>query len=240
MPLEVARKPVVGSRGERTRSNDLRAQCSESHWGGIRGDRYIRQPKTDPFSTLNLATFSSRREFRAWLLKHHNTESELIVRCYKQAFKDKGLTYPEALEEALCFGWIDGVRRALDNEAFSNRFSPRRRGSKWSAVNIRRAQELIAAGRMHAPGKAAFEARLASGGRQYSYESRPISLSPSFLSELKANRRAWAFFSSQPPWYQRTSSFWVMDAKRKETRKRRLAELITCSAKGRPIKPLER
>jgi uncharacterized protein YdeI (YjbR/CyaY-like superfamily) len=189
---------------------------------------------------VNVATFSSRREFRAWLLKHHDTESELIVRCYKQAFKDKGLTYPEALEEALCFGWIDGVRRSLDAESFSNRFSPRKRGSKWSAVNIRRAQELIAEGRMHASGEAAFAARAATGTRQYSYESRPTSLSPSFLSELKANRRAWAFFSSQPPWYQRTSSFWVMEAKREETRKRRFAELITCSAKGRPIKPLER
>jgi uncharacterized protein YdeI (YjbR/CyaY-like superfamily) len=189
---------------------------------------------------VNVATFSSRQGFRAWLSKHHSTASELIVRCYKEAFKDKGLTYPEALEEALCFGWIDGVRRALDKESFSNRFSPRRPGSKWSALNVRRAQKLVAAGRMHRSGEAAFSARAVSSSRQDSYESRPTALEPSLLSKLKANKRAWTFFQAQPPWYQRTSSFWVMDAKREETRNRRLAELIARSAKGQSIKVLER
>jgi uncharacterized protein YdeI (YjbR/CyaY-like superfamily) len=189
---------------------------------------------------MNVATFSSRQEFRAWLLKHHRSARELIVRCYKEAFKDKGLTYPEALEEALCFGWIDGVRRALDKESFSNRFSPRRPKSKWSAVNIKRAKHLIATGRMHASGRAAFEARSTSGNRQYSCESRPTALDSSLLLQLKAKKRAWSFFQAQSPWYQRTSSFWVMEAKREETRKRRLAELIARSAEGLPIKLLER
>jgi uncharacterized protein YdeI (YjbR/CyaY-like superfamily) len=189
---------------------------------------------------MSIATFASRQEFRAWLLKHHDTATELNVRCYKAASKDKGLSYPEALEEALCFGWIDGVRRAIDEESFSNRFSPRRPNSKWSAVNIRRAQELTAAGRMHAAGEAAFVARNASTGRRYSYETRPTQLEASMLAKLKANKRAWKFFQAQSPWYQRTSSFWVMDAKREETRQRRLAELIARSARGKPIKLLER
>jgi uncharacterized protein YdeI (YjbR/CyaY-like superfamily) len=189
---------------------------------------------------MSLATFSSRQEFRHWLLEHHDSASELIVRCYKAVSKHKGLTYPEALEEALCFGWIDGVRRAIDEDSFSNRFSPRRPGSKWSAVNIKRATELQTAGRMHASGKAAFAARSASADRRYSYETRLSRLAPSLLAELKANRKAWKFFQAQSPWYQRTSSFWVMDAKREVTRERRLAELITRSANGEPIKLLDR
>jgi uncharacterized protein YdeI (YjbR/CyaY-like superfamily) len=189
---------------------------------------------------MNVAPFSCREDFRAWLLKHHSSASELIVRCYKTAFQEKGLTYPESLEEALCFGWIDGVRRSIDKESFSNRFSPRRPNSKWSAVNIRRVQELIAAGRLHASGKTAFEARTSTANRQYSYESGQMVFDPSPLSELESNKQAWTFFQAQSAWYQRTSSFWVMEAKREETRKRRLAELISRSAKGQPIKLLQR
>jgi uncharacterized protein YdeI (YjbR/CyaY-like superfamily) len=189
---------------------------------------------------MTIATFSSRQEFRAWLLKHHDSASELIVRCYKSASKHKGLTYAEALEEALCFGWIDGVRRAIDEESFSNRFSPRRRDSHWSAVNIKRVKELTAAGRMHAAGQAAFGRRNSSRDRRYSYETRPTELDPAMLARLKRNARAWKFFRAQSPWYQRTSSFWVMEAKREETRQRRLEELITRSAKGEPIKLLDR
>jgi uncharacterized protein YdeI (YjbR/CyaY-like superfamily) len=185
-------------------------------------------------------TFASREAFRRWLQEHHATSKELVVRCYKMAAKGKGLTYPEALEEALCFGWIDGVRRALDGESFSNRFSPRRPRSKWSQVNIRRVRELEAAGRMHDAGRAAFEQRGANRSTRYSFEEKPARLGGKAEKAFRANRAAWSFFRAQPPWYQRTSVFWVMDAKREETRARRLAELIACSAQGEPIKLLDR
>jgi uncharacterized protein YdeI (YjbR/CyaY-like superfamily) len=184
--------------------------------------------------------FDSQSDFRNWLESQHATTRELLVRCYKTHAQDRGLTYRQALDEALCFGWIDGVRRALDSESFSTRFTPRKPKSKWSAVNIKRAHELQAEGQMHSAGETAFAAREAATSRRYSYESRPTKLDTSSLKKLRANKRAWAFFQAQPPWYQRTSTFWVMEAKREETRERRLAELIARSAKGEPIKLLDR
>jgi uncharacterized protein YdeI (YjbR/CyaY-like superfamily) len=189
---------------------------------------------------VEVSTFQSPQEFRRWLEEHHGTSKELTVRCYKTRVKQKGLTYRQALDEALCFGWIDGVRRALDQESFSTRFTPRRPGSKWSAVNVRRAAELQSSGRMRAAGRTAFAARSAEHSRHYSYETRCTPLDRSSLARLKANKRAWNFFQAQPPWYQRTSSFWVMDAKRAATREKRLSELIAKSAEGEPIKPLDR
>lgn len=189
---------------------------------------------------MSIATFSSQRKFRAWLEQNHRTATELLVRCYKTQAKDKGLTYREALDEALCFGWIDGVRRAVDEESFSIRFTPRQAKSKWSAVNIKRATELQAQGRMQPAGETAFAARDAGSSKRYSYETRPTELDGRSLAKLKANKRAWVFFQAQPPWYRRTSSFWVMEAKRDETRERRLAELIARSAKREPIKLLDR
>ncbi|HET9464349.1 MAG TPA: YdeI/OmpD-associated family protein [Gemmatimonadales bacterium] len=189
---------------------------------------------------MSIATFASQEKFRAWLQQNHRSTAELIVRCYKARAAGKGLTYKQALDEALCFGWIDGVRRALDEESFSTRFTPRKPKSKWSAVNVTRAKELEAEGRMHPAGAAAFAAREAAMAAGYSYESRPAELDKPLLAKLKANKQAWAFFQAQPPWYRRTSSFWVMEAKREETRERRLAELITRSAKAEPIKLLDR
>ncbi len=154
--------------------------------------------------------------------------------------RDKGLTYRDALDEALCFGWIDGVRRSLDKNSFSTRFTPRKPKSKWSAVNVKRATELQAEGRMHPSGAATFAARVAVHPRRYSYETRPTELDAGSLKALRANKRAWAFFEAQPPWYRRTSAFWVMEAKREETRERRLAELIARSAKREPINLLDR
>jgi uncharacterized protein YdeI (YjbR/CyaY-like superfamily) len=173
--------------------------------------------------------FASPNAFRAWLERHHATSTELVVRCYKSAARERGMTYSEALDEALCYGWIDGVRRAFDASSFTVRFSPRKTRSRWSLVNTRRARELRRAGRMSAPGLAAFEARDPDDARRHSFESRPTQLAPSLLATLRANRRAWAFFQAQAPWYQRTASFWVMSAKRVETRERRLAVLLTCS-----------
>jgi uncharacterized protein YdeI (YjbR/CyaY-like superfamily) len=189
---------------------------------------------------MKLKGFASQREFRKWLKANHGRTKELLVRCYKAHAKEKGLTYREALDEALCFGWIDGVRRSVDADSFSQRFSPRRPRSKWSAVNIRRAKKLEAEGRMHAAGLRAFAGRDAGNSRRYSFEEKPSKLDPASARAFRANPRAWKFFKAQAPWYQRTSIFWVMDARRQETRARRLAELIVRSAHGEPIKLLDR
>ncbi len=163
-----------------------------------------------------------------------------MVRCRKTRGKARGLTYAEAVDEALCFGWIDGVRRRVDAESFGVRFSPRQPKSIWSVVNIRKATALEAAGRMRAPGRAAFAGRVERRSKEYSYESKPRTLHPSFLGELMRTRAAWRFFRSQAPWYRRTSIFWVMEAKREETRARRFAILLGCSAKGERIPLLRR
>jgi uncharacterized protein YdeI (YjbR/CyaY-like superfamily) len=181
--------------------------------------------------------FSGPAEFRAWLAANHATASELVVRCAKVGAVPRGLTYREALDEALCIGWIDGVRHAVDATSFSVRFTPRKPKSAWSAVNTRRFRELRAEGRVLPPGLAAFEAGVKS---RHSFESRPRSLSPSLLRTFRANREAWRFFAAQPPWYRRTCSFWVMSAKKEETRARRLAWLISRSGQGKGVPPLER
>ncbi len=185
-------------------------------------------------------TFRSAADWRAWLERHHADAAELVVRCWKVRARDRGLTYPEAVDEALCYGWIDGVRRTGDAESFTVRFTPRRPRSVWSAINLRRATQLAAEGRMQPAGQAAFAARHQAASRTYSYENRPTELPPEYTARIRANPRAWAFFQDQPPWYRRTSSFWVMEAKREETRLRRLQTLLECSAEGRTIPPLTR
>jgi len=179
--------------------------------------------------------FKSSSEFRRWLESNHDRMTELVVGFYKKATGKPSITYPEALDEALCIGWIDGVRKSYDDTAYMIRFSPRREKSVWSRVNTKRAEELIALGRMKPPGLAAFERRDKSEtARLYSYESKPVGLAPSYLKKLKANKAAWAFFQAQPPGYRRTLAFWVMRAKQEETR-RRLARLIKQFAKGAPV-----
>lgn len=185
-----------------------------------------------------LQAFASVSEFRAWLEANHATCKELLVRCYKNHAGNKGITYRQALDEALCFGWIDGVRRAVDAETFSVRFTPRRSKSYWSAVNIRRATELEKEGRLHPAGRAAFEAREASRKVRYSFENKPNKLDPVLEEKFRSKKLAWDFFQAQAPWYRRTSIFWIMEAKRPETRIRRLQELITCSTRGQPLKLL--
>jgi len=178
--------------------------------------------------------------FRAWLERHHDSETELVVRLYKVHAKEKGLTYTQALDEALCFGWIDGVRRGGDEESFSIRFTPRKSKSTWSAVNIKRVAELEAAGRMHESGLAAFRKRSAERSGIYAYENRQTELSADYEKQFRADRRAWDFFQKQAPWYRRTSIYWVMSAKKEETRERRLTSLIEFSAKRKPIPQLDR
>jgi uncharacterized protein YdeI (YjbR/CyaY-like superfamily) len=159
------------------------------------------------------------------------------VRCFRTEAGHRGLTYRQALDEALSFGWIDGVRHRFDEVSFTVRFTPRKAKSAWSAVNVARFGELKAEGRMRPPGLAAFVARVTTS---YSYESRPRELAPAHRRRFRANARAWRFFEAQPPWYRRTCVFWVMSGKREETRARRLAVLIAHSERqeGSPaLKP---
>jgi uncharacterized protein YdeI (YjbR/CyaY-like superfamily) len=154
---------------------------------------------------------------------------------YKKSSGQPSITYPEALDEALCFGWIDGIRKAVDESRYTIRFAPRKPGSIWSNVNIKRANELIALGRMMPAGLAAFEARKQEKSGVYSYENRPRQLSAEYEQKFRANQKAWEFFQSQAPYYRRTASAWVMTAKKEETHMRRLATLIEDSAQGRRL-----
>jgi uncharacterized protein YdeI (YjbR/CyaY-like superfamily) len=163
-----------------------------------------------------------------------------VVRCHKTHAADRGITYAEALDEALCFGWIDGVRRSVDGDTFSVRFTPRKPKSTWSRVNVAHVERLIQTGRMAEPGLAAFASRDDRRTGVYSFERRRATLGPAYTREFRANAAAWAYFQQQPPWYRRTSTHWVMSAKREETRVRRLATLIACSARRKAIPPLTR
>jgi uncharacterized protein YdeI (YjbR/CyaY-like superfamily) len=184
----------------------------------------MRPPKPKAFKTQD--------DFRAWLQKHHASKTELILRLYKVHALHKGIGYTQALEEALCWGWIDGVVRSLDADSFQQRYSPRKPRSNWSRINIERMEELIAAGKAAPPGIAAFERRDKIAVAPYSFENRNITLSPAFLKRLKANPRAWKFFQSEPPGYRRTTVFWVMQAKKAETREKRFRVMLDRMAKG--------
>jgi uncharacterized protein YdeI (YjbR/CyaY-like superfamily) len=184
--------------------------------------------------------FRTVEQFRSWLELNHASATELVLRCFKVHAKHRGIGYREALDEALCFGWIDGVRHSLDKDSFTQRFTPRQTKSNWSVVNIRRVKELEEAGRMHAAGRKAFEARNAIAVAPYSFENKGVRLSPSFERKLRANKPAWEFFRAQPPWYRRTTAFWVMSAKREETRNRRFAQLVEKCVKGAAVPPLAR
>jgi uncharacterized protein YdeI (YjbR/CyaY-like superfamily) len=184
--------------------------------------------------------FKSSEEFDLWLERNHATEKELWVGYHKKATGRPSMTYPESVDVALCYGWIDGVRYSVDEGSYTNRFSPRRTGSNWSAVNLRRARSLIKEGRMRPAGLKAFKTRRANRSGSYSYENRPADLPPSYLKRFKANKKAWAFYRAQTPSYRRAATWWVVSAKLEETRLKRLATLIDDSARGRTIAPLTR
>jgi uncharacterized protein YdeI (YjbR/CyaY-like superfamily) len=185
--------------------------------------------------------FATPADFRTWLEANHADHDELIVGFYKKASGRPSITWPEAVDEALCFGWIDGVRRSIDGDSYSNRFTPRRPRSNWSTVNIRRVHELIEEGRMTPAGLAAFERRDEQRSGVYSFERREeAKLDADQERRFRAAPGAWEWFQSRPPGYRRAALHWVVSAKRAETRERRLATLIEDSANGRTIKPLTR
>jgi uncharacterized protein YdeI (YjbR/CyaY-like superfamily) len=185
------------------------------------------------------AFYATPAEWRAWLEEHHADEREHWVGFHKRGTGRPSITWPESVDQALCFGWIDGVRKRVDDNSYMIRFTPRTRSSRWSRVNVARVAELTEAGLMRPAGLAAFEARTEVG--TYSYEQRAAAaFDPDRERRLRADAAAWAWFSAQPPWYRRTATHWVMSAKREDTRDRRLARLIADSAAGRAIGPLQR
>lgn len=185
------------------------------------------------------AFFARPADFRAWLERNHESKRELLVGFHKRGSGRASMTWPESVSEALCFGWIDGVRRSIDEHSYSIRFTPRKASSIWSTVNTKKMQELIAEGRAREAGLRAFERRTAEKSDIYAYENRKTAvLDAASEKEFRRNRAAWRFFETCPPWYRRTAIWWIISAKRPETRAKRLAELIGCCAAGESLPSL--
>jgi uncharacterized protein YdeI (YjbR/CyaY-like superfamily) len=183
--------------------------------------------------------FESPQAFYDWLEEHHETENEVYVGFYKTHTGRRAMTWSESVDQALCFGWIDGRANSIDKDRYMQRFTPRRPGSNWSRINVEKVDKLKAAGLMRPAGLAAFERRSDDKTGVYSFE-RETELPPEYEARLRANRTASEYFDSRPPWYRRTAIHLVMSAKRAETRERRLEQLIDDSAAGRDIKQLRR
>jgi uncharacterized protein YdeI (YjbR/CyaY-like superfamily) len=183
--------------------------------------------------------FDTPAELRAWFEQHHETAPELFVGYWKKGSGRTGVTHPQAIEQALCFGWIDSVSRTIDDRRYRVRFTPRRKGSVWSAINVAKIAELTAAGLMHPAGRRAFEQRKPDQAAVYSYEQPADAvLDDPQTARFRADDAAWQWFSAQSPSYRRAAVHWVVSAKRAETRERRLAQLIADSAAGRKVPPL--
>jgi uncharacterized protein YdeI (YjbR/CyaY-like superfamily) len=183
--------------------------------------------------------FATPQEFHAWLEEHHTTATELWMGLYKKGSGRPSITWPEAVDEALCFGWVDSIRRRIDDESFMNRFTPRKPTSNWSAVNISRVQELTKQRRMRAAGLKAFRERRENTTARYSYEQRHLAkLEPAQERRFRANRKAWDWFQAQPKGYRTNAVYWMASAKKPETRERRLDTLIEDSAQARRVPPL--
>ena len=183
--------------------------------------------------------FESPAAFRAWLEQHHHRAGELWVGFHRKGSGRPSITWPEAVAEALCFGWIDGVRKGLDGSSYVIRFTPRKPGSTWSAVNVKLFSQLLERGLVQPAGLRAFEARDPAKTAIYSYEQRAAGLEEAYERRFREHDpRAWAFFESQAPSYRRAAGWWVTSAKREATRLRRLAQLIDDSANGRRVAPL--
>ncbi|HYO75343.1 MAG TPA: YdeI/OmpD-associated family protein [Thermoanaerobaculia bacterium] len=179
--------------------------------------------------------FASAAEFRAWLEAHHADETEVLVGFFKRGARPDAMTWPESVDEALCYGWIDGVRKRVDDERYTIRFTPRRAKSIWSAVNLRRVEELKKEKRMQPAGLRAYENRDVARAKQYSFEQDVVELGAEREALFRSNDEAWAFFSAQAPSYRRVASWWVISAKQEATRDRRMAKLIEHSAAGERV-----
>ncbi|MCM3875091.1 MAG: YdeI/OmpD-associated family protein [Thermoanaerobaculia bacterium] len=184
---------------------------------------------------MKITFFPRPAGLRKWLEKNHATAKELLVGFYKKDSGKPSITWQESVDEALCVGWIDGVRKRVDEVSYTIRFSPRRPTSVWSAINIRRVAALSDEGRMKAPGLKAFERRRENRSGIYAYEQRRAQLEEPYASLLRKNESAWLFFEAQPPGYRKLMSWWILSAKKEETRHKRLETLIAESARGRRV-----
>jgi uncharacterized protein YdeI (YjbR/CyaY-like superfamily) len=184
--------------------------------------------------------FCSPSDLRKWFEEHHTTDQELWVGYYKKKSDKPNITWPESVDEALCFGWIDGIRKSVDDISYTIRFTPRKPGSIWSSINIQRAQALIENGQMQPAGLKAYQVRKENKSGIYSYEQRSDELPEPYAQKLRQNEAAWEFFQARPPSYRKAAGWWVVSAKQEETRLKRLEQLIEDSAQGRTIPPLTR
>lgn len=180
--------------------------------------------------------FKSSSDLRQWFKAHHASATEQWIGFYKKDSGKPSITWPESVDEALCFGWIDGIRKSIDETSYMIRFTPRRQRSIWSAVNVKRADELIEQNLMQPAGLEAFVAREENRSGIYSYEQRTVELPDPYAKLLKRNPAAWKFFNSQSAYYRKTMNWWVLSAKRESTRLKRLDKLIDDSANGRTIR----
>jgi uncharacterized protein YdeI (YjbR/CyaY-like superfamily) len=180
--------------------------------------------------------FDTFADLYAWLEAHHDTATELWVGIYKKDAPQSGITYPQVVDAVLCFGWIDGIRQTIDDERWRIRITPRKRKSNWSAVNVRRINQLIEQGLVQPPGLAAFDARPDEDAQPYSYERQSGELPEEFAARFQEHASAWAFFTGQPPSYRKAAVWWVISAKQQATREKRLNQLIEDSHEGRRIK----
>jgi uncharacterized protein YdeI (YjbR/CyaY-like superfamily) len=191
-------------------------------------------------TTAKPVYFATPAEFRHWLEQNHARETELLVGFYKKGSGRPSMTWPESVEEALCYGWIDGVRRSVDDERYTIRFTPRRPTSIWSARNVKTMAALLAAGRVAPSGLAAFEGRDPAKTSLYSFERDTIAFDAEQQREFERNRKAWDFFQAQPPSYRKMTTHWVVSAKKPETRAKRLAQLMADCAAGLRIEALRK
>jgi len=184
---------------------------------------------------MKIQFFKTPGDFRRWLEKHHATSSELWVAYYKKGSGRPSISYPESVDEALCFGWIDGIKKSVDDLSYTHRFTPRKSNSIWSTINIKRAQALIEQGLMQPAGERAFRKRKDNKVGIYSYEDRSDKLPKPYETILKSNKAAWDFFQSQTASYRRAVGWWIVSAKKEETRLKRMEKLIEDSVNGRAI-----
>jgi len=203
-----------------------------SPWFGNPGSNGMKNEKSSA-----PVFFPNASALRKWFEKNHETQTELLVGFYKLSTGKPSVNWGQSVDEALCFGWIDGVRKSIDQERYTIRFTKRKASSNWSAINIRKMDALQKKGLLHPNGRAAFEKRQEKKSGIYAYENKPVKLSAAFQKKLKANKKAWAFFYLQAPSYQKTVIYRIMTAKNASTREKRLDTLINDSEAGLRIGP---
>ena len=187
---------------------------------------------------LKATFFKTQNDLRKWFEKNHLNEGELILGYYKKATKKPSVEWSESVDQAICFGWIDGIRRKIDEESYSIRFTPRSAKSHWSAVNIEKVKRLSKAGLMHPAGDAAFKKMDPKNAKQFAYEQAQVGLDKHYEDQIKANKKAWAFYQKLAPSCKKVTIYWVISAKQESTRKRRLLVLIESAEQGLKIPSL--